>query len=115
MGGVEAALVTDGGNKKKPKAKHGNVPVRGRELSKTTVKAMLNWAHYAQRKRLKELAARTPGFTVIEVDEPWTSRTCSTCGILAEKSKSKTFNCQNKDCKMRCDRDLNAAKNILLL
>jgi transposase len=88
--------------------------VRRRDIGKGTVKAMLNWAHYSQHQRLLQLADRTEGFTVIEVVEPWTSRTCSSCGYLARKTSSKVFQCGQDACRMSCDRDLNAAKNILL-
>jgi hypothetical protein len=91
--------------------KDGTEVVKGRNIGKGTVKAMLNWAHYSQRQRLLD---RTEGFTVIEVVEPWTSRTCSACGYLVPKTRSKVFQCAQKACEMTCDRDLNAAKNILL-
>jgi hypothetical protein len=94
--------------------KEGIEVVKGRNIGKGTVKAMLNWAHYSQRQRLLQLADRTEGFTVIEVVEPWTSRTCSACGYLVPKTRSKTFQCGQERCEMTCDRDLNAAKNILL-
>ena len=100
----------------KPKfSEAGEVLVRGRNISKRTVKGMLAWGHYEFRQRLLQKAEATDGFTVIEVTEPWTSRTCSACGILAPKSMSKIFQCCNKECGMTCDRDLNAAKNIYLL
>ena len=100
----------------KPKfSEAGEVLVRGRNISKRTVKGMLAWGHYEFRQRLLQKAEATDGFTVIEVTEPWTSRTCSACGILAPKSMSKIFQCCNKKCGMTCDRDLNAAKNIYLL
>jgi transposase len=92
-----------------------DVLVRKRNIGKGTVKAMLNWAYYAQRQQIFKFADRTPGFTAIEVTEPWTLRTCSSCGYLIPKSKSKTFQCVQIGCGMSCDRDLNAAKNILLL
>jgi hypothetical protein len=94
--------------------KEGTERVKGRNIGKGTVKAMLNWAHYSQRQRLLQLADRTDGFTVIEVVEPWTSRTCSACGYLVPKTRSKDFQCARETCGMSCDRDLNAAKNILL-
>jgi transposase len=88
--------------------------VKRRNIGKGTVKAMLNWAHYSQRQRLLQLADRTDGSTVIEVVEPWTSRTCSSCGYLALKTSSKVFQCGQDACRMTYDRDLNPAKNILL-
>jgi hypothetical protein len=102
------------GRVRKSVKKDGTERVKGRNIGKGTVKAMLNWAHYSQRQRLLQLADRTEGFTVIEVVEPWTSRTCSACGYLVPKTSSKTFQCGQERCGMTCDRDLNAAKNILL-
>jgi transposase len=49
----------------------------------------------------------------MEIDEAYTSKTCSNCGILNfDLGSSKTFNCEI--CEQSIDRDLNGAKNILL-
>lgn len=49
---------------------------------------------------------------VIPVNEYLTTKTCSTCGTLNDPGKSKTYNCSN--CNSIVDRDINAAKNILM-
>jgi len=49
---------------------------------------------------------------VILVNEAFTSKTCSCCGSRYNIGSSKTYNCSN--CKSTMDRDINAAKNILI-
>lgn len=49
---------------------------------------------------------------VILVNEAFTSKTCSCCGTIYEIGKSKTYICSK--CNNTIDRDINAAKNILL-
>lgn len=49
---------------------------------------------------------------VILVNEAFTSKTCSCCGTRYEIGKSKTYICSK--CNNTIDRDINAAKNILL-
>ena len=47
-----------------------------------------------------------------EVDEAYTSKTCTKCGCENEKTSSKTFKCVL--CKYVIDRDINGARNIML-
>jgi transposase len=49
---------------------------------------------------------------VILVNEAFTTKTCSCCGSRYEICKSKTYICSK--CNNTMDRDINAAKNILL-
>lgn len=49
---------------------------------------------------------------VILVNEAFTSKTCSFCGSRYDIGSSKTYNCSK--CKSTMDRDINAAKNILI-
>ena len=55
---------------------------------------------------------------VIECDESYTSKTCGYCGVVNDKLggnklfKCKASNCQNKF--LSSDRDIHAARNILL-
>lgn len=49
---------------------------------------------------------------VICVNEAYTSKTCSFCGNIYNPGYSKIYECKNCDKKM--DRDINAAKNILM-
>jgi len=85
---------------------------RRRCINKTTVKNMLNLGHYKFRQMLK-FKGEQYGSNVYEVQEHYTSKCCSDCGVLDRKLGSKkTYNC--KWCGMVQDRDFNAAKNIWL-
>ena len=55
--------------------------------------------------------SKTRGKKVILVNEKYTSMTCSICGNL-KKMTDRIYNC--KGCKTTVDRDINAAKNILM-
>lgn len=49
---------------------------------------------------------------VFEVNEAYTSQCCSTCGTINKSEASKIYSCTK--CNKSYDRDINAAKNILL-
>ena len=49
---------------------------------------------------------------VICVNEAFTSKTCSFCGNINNPGCSKIYKCIN--CHKKIDRDINAAKNILM-
>ena len=49
---------------------------------------------------------------VLMVNENFTTQTCSFCGNINKPGCSKIYNCIN--CKNKIDRDINAAKNILM-
>lgn len=67
---------------------------------------------YKFRTRL-EYKAGIRGCRVVLVDECYTSKTCSCCGVLNKSlGGNKIFKCN--DCKHIIDRDLNGAINILL-
>ncbi len=84
-----------------------------RKLQSKTVRQMCCWSHYAFREALKSKAVLFPWCKIVEVDEAYTSKTCEECGTLNQKlGSSKTFCCPN--CNHTADRDLHAAKNILL-
>src|SRR5262249_29836861 len=71
------------------------------------------WSHYRFRQRLLAKAREYPRCKVVLVDEAHTSKTCGCCGVLNQKlGGSKVFLCLA--CRARCDRDLHAARNILL-
>ncbi|AAS54227.1 AGL264Wp [Eremothecium gossypii ATCC 10895] len=77
------------------------------------VKANLaNMKHCLFVQRLKNKASHFENTTVIEVDEEFTTKTCSLCGVRSNIGASKVFKCDN--CDATFDRDHNAAKNILL-
>jgi putative transposase len=51
-----------------------------RKISSQTVRQMTSWAHYRFRQRLL-FKCRQYGCKVAIVDESWTSKTCSDCGL----------------------------------
>jgi putative transposase len=84
-----------------------------RRLRSKTVRAMVTWAHYRFRQRLVAKAREYAGCRVILVDEAYTSKTCGRCGhIHRGLGGSKVFRCPR--CGLVADRDLHAARNILL-
>ena len=49
---------------------------------------------------------------LIEVNESYTSKTCTNCGVINDVKDSEVYNCGS--CEIKLDRDLNGARNILL-
>jgi putative transposase len=86
---------------------------RNRKLKSKTIRQMCCWSHFAFREALKSKAALFPWCAIVEVNEAYTSKTCEECGTLNHKlGGSKVFSCGQ--CGHIADRDLHAAKNILL-
>jgi putative transposase len=83
-----------------------------RKLNTKTARAMLTWASYRFKTFLKSLAQRR-GVIVVDVNESYTSKTCTACGFVHEKlGGSKIFKCPN--CGHKHDRDWDGARNILI-
>ncbi|MBT5424205.1 IS200/IS605 family element transposase accessory protein TnpB [archaeon] len=82
-----------------------------KKLFSKIARSMLTLSHYTFKEKLKN-KAKEHGCIVIEVNESYTSKTCGNCGYVNKKSKSKTFDCSN--CKVKIDRDLNGARNIMI-
>lgn len=83
-----------------------------RKIGSKSVRAMMNWSHFRFKSHLKQLAARH-NVIVLDVDESYTSKTCSQCGCLhASLGGNKTFKCSN--CGIIVDRDWNGVFNIML-
>ena len=55
---------------------------KGPFLRAKTVRGMYSWRHYIFRQRLLAKAELVPGCTVIECDEPYTSKTYGACGFI---------------------------------
>ncbi len=82
--------------------------VRNHNLSQSINNA--SWNRFAQ---LLSYKAESAGMKVIKVDARNTSKKCSNCGNLMEMPLlERTYNCNR--CGMHLDRDINAAKNILI-
>ena len=89
-------------------------PCTTRQISRANVKTMLSWCNYKLRMRLEQKARRTPNFTYVDCKEVFTSRTCSECGTVRSRFREETFTCANSACGLVVNRDLNAAKNIMI-
>ena len=84
-----------------------------RKINKKTARNMATWSHYKFREMLKTKAKLYTDVKVIECGEAYTSKTCGRCGTINQKlGGSKTFQCSC--CGLKADRDLHAARNILL-
>ena len=83
-----------------------------RKLLPKTVRALLGWAHYRFREKLKHKALML-GKEVIIVDESYTTKGCSRCGEITEIGGAKTFVCKNPTCGFCAPRDPKSARDIL--
>ena len=81
-------------------------------LNKKTKNDLLMLGHYSFKVKLKEKALEFKNFRIHDVNESYTSKTCSWCGFLNEVGSKKYFECQ--ECKVRHNRDVNAARNIFI-
>jgi putative transposase len=83
-----------------------------RNIQNQTVRKMLTWSHY-KFKHIIQAKAKRYACLIVPCAEHYTSKTCSECGNIDHKLRaSKIYHC--KCCASIMDRDLNAAKNILL-
>ena len=83
-----------------------------RRIGSKTVRAMMTWSHYSFRRRLVDKAREYPWVRVVIVDEAYTTITCGLCGRVRSRFDDKVFLCPS--CRNRSDRDLHAARNVLL-
>jgi putative transposase len=65
---------------------------------------------FALRERLKHAALRR-GKEVVVIDESYTTKGCSRCGLITEIGGSKTFRCAH--CGLQAPRDAKSARDIL--
>lgn len=64
------------------------------------------------QKCLLKHTAEKSGVRIVDVNEHYTSKTCGRCGVLNGKNALKVFTCSA--CGLVADRDVHAARNILL-
>ena len=97
-----------------PKFQVTSMVARGnRKIRKKTVRGVYNWAHYRFRQRLLSKAREYPWCKVVVTEEPYTSKTCGSCGWVDHNLGGKpVFTC--RQCPFVCDRDVNGARNVLL-
>ena len=82
-------------------------------LNSKTCRAMYTWAHYAFKQRLLEMSQKYTHKKVLIVNEAYTTRTCGNCFVVNNNvGASKVFCCVH--CDLEADRDVHAARNILL-
>jgi len=80
-----------------------------RKLRSKTVRAMVTWAHYQFKERLKNKALEF-GKKVIDVCEAYTSKTVSWTGEIKKVGGSRVI----KSGDIKLNRDLNGARNIFI-
>jgi IS605 OrfB family transposase len=89
--------------------KSHNIVKNGKNTSNNIAFNDLKFHKFKQRLLYK---ASLNNVFVKMTNESYTSKTCSSCGTLNNIGASKFFNCSA--CSLKCDRDTNAAKNILM-
>ena len=81
-----------------------------RKISSKTVRSMLGLAHYKFKETMRWMCLKY-GKTLVDVNEAYTSKTMSWCGKIKKNlGGSKIIS----DGIIKVDRDINAARNILL-
>ena len=97
-----------------PKFDTPNMVKRGqRNIRSKTARSMLKWAHCRFRETLKAKVTLYSRCVLYICEEPYTSKTCGSCGHIHQKlGSNKAFVCPK--CAYKADRDINAARNILL-
>jgi transposase len=91
------------------------VKKEGRCIGKRTAREMLTCAHYEFRQRLIHSRIHRADKHVYVVKEGCTTKTCGLCGTQNHSVKcKKVFECPNKQCNAKIDRDVNGARNIML-
>jgi putative transposase len=83
-----------------------------RKISKLTTRLLLGFSHYQFQQKLI-YKAKQRGRQVILCKEHYTTKCCGRCGTLNHKiAGKKVFECDS--CNLFMDRDVHAARNILL-
>ena len=80
------------------------------KLHHKTSRAMLGWAHYRFKMKLKSKAEEY-SCKVVDCTEEYTSKTCGNCGTENQIGGKEVWTC--KHCGCMHDRDINGARNIL--
>ena len=82
-------------------------------LQKKSKNNLLSLSHYKFKVRLQEKAKEYKNFRIHNVNEAYTSQTCTSCGYIhSHLGGDKTFKCPS--CASVLDRDVNGARNIFL-
>lgn len=87
--------------------------LEGKTLSSDTKKKLQTWSHYKFKHRLIEYAQKFSSMYVRVVNESYTTQSCGGCGNLYKPS-GRLYRCKRSGCMLFIDRDINAARNVLL-
>ena len=82
-----------------------------KRLSKRVKYVLNSLSHYKFRQHLAN-KCREYGCEMIIVTEEYTSMTCTKCGKISNKCRSRIKECEN--CRYKINRDVNGARNILI-
>ena len=85
--------------------------LKGKSLHSSVKRKMLALSFFKFKQRLIYKCKSNKNVLII-TNESYTSRTCTNCGHLNNKSTDKTFRCES--CRYEIDRDINGARNILI-
>lgn len=91
------------------------VTKENRVFGRKTAREMLTWSHYEFQQHLlwKSKLCDEHRNKVIIVSESYTTKTCGQCGVINNNvGGSEVFKCGS--CGLKSDRDLHAARNILI-
>ena len=84
-----------------------------RKIKRKTARNLITWSHFSFRQKLINKLREYPEVSLKIVTEEYTSKTCGQCGKLHQKLYgNKRFICPS--CNYKADRDLNAARNIMI-
>lgn len=88
----------------------GMIGKSDRKISSRTARQMLTLSHYSFKQILKNTSVKY-GTIVVDVNEAFTSKTCSNCGTIHDIKSAKRLKCK---CGIAIDRDVNGARGIFL-
>ena len=84
-----------------------------RNIEKKTAREMITWCHFKFQQRLIWKSQKRDDSRVIIVSEKLTTKTCGRCGLIKENVEGdEIYHCST--CGLVVDRDVNAARNILI-
>ena len=87
-------------------------------LSNHRLARAISDAGFGQLRRLLHYKAAWHGARLVEADPFYpSSKTCSACGVVKAKLRlsERVYRCENQQCGLEVDRDLNAARNLAKL
>ena len=85
--------------------------ISGRQLSRRTKRFMTSFMFYQFKEKLK-YKCKMYNKKLIIVDESYTSKTCTNCGVLNDTKGKEHLSCNS--CNLRVDRDIAGARNIYI-